>query len=87
MILARVDGTLVASACHPSMPGTRTVICQPLGPEGQDEGAPVVATDPLGAGLHQRVMLSTDGSATREFVRDPKSPLRNILIGIVDPTP
>lgn len=84
MISARVDGTLVASACHPSMRGTRTVICQPLDSDGRDEGAPVLAVDAFGAGLHDRVLLSTDGSATRELVRDPKTPLRNLIIGIID---
>ncbi|ACB74581.1 EutN/CcmL family microcompartment protein [Opitutus terrae] len=86
MNYARIDGTIVASACHRSMGGTRTVICQPIDAEGRDEGAPILAVDPLGAGLHEVVILSTDGSATREFVRDPKSPLRNLIIGIVDPT-
>lgn len=86
MTYARIDGTIVSSACHASMAGTRTVICQPLDAEGRDEGAPILAVDPLGAGLHERVILSTDGSATREFVRDPKSPLRNLIIGIIDPT-
>lgn len=84
MNFARVDGTLVTSHCHPSMKGRRTVICQPLDAEGRDEGAPVLAIDPLGAGLHQRVILSTDGSATRELVGDPHTPLRNLIIGIVD---
>jgi len=84
MILARIDGTIVASACHPSMAGRRTVICQPLDPEGRDEGTPILAVDPLGAGLHQRVVLSTDGATTRKLVGDPKSPLRNLIIGVVD---
>ena len=84
MLLARIDGTIVATACHPSMAGHRTVICQPLDAQGREEGTPVLAIDPLGAGLHQRVILSTDGSATRELVGDPKTPLRNLIIGIVD---
>jgi microcompartment protein CcmK/EutM len=84
MILARVDGIIVATVCHPSMIGSRTVICQPLDEHGHDEGSPVLAIDPHGAGEHQQVILSTDGSATREFVRDPKSPLRNLIVAIVD---
>jgi len=84
MLLARIDGTIVATACHPSMAGHRNVICQPLDAQGREEGTPVLAVDPLGAGLHQRVILSTDGSATRELVGDPKTPLRNLIIGIVD---
>jgi microcompartment protein CcmK/EutM len=84
MTLARVDGVIVATICHPSMHGCRTVVCQPLDEQGRDEGAPLLALDPHGAGLHQCVLLSTDGSATRELVKDPKSPLRNLIIGVVD---
>jgi microcompartment protein CcmK/EutM len=85
MISARIDGTVVAATCHPSMAGTRTLICQPLDEHGRAAGDPILATDPLGAGLHQRVLVSTDGSATRAWVRDPRSPLRNLIIGIIDP--
>ena len=84
MILARIDGVIVSSICHPSMEGCRTAICQPLDEAGQAEGAPILALDPLSAGQHQRVLVSTDGSKTREYVGDPKSPLRNIILAIVD---
>jgi microcompartment protein CcmK/EutM len=84
MILARVDGTIVSIVCHPSMAGHRTIICQPVDDRGREEGAPILAIDPLGAGRHQRVLVSTDGSKTRDHVKDPKSPLRNIVIGVID---
>jgi microcompartment protein CcmK/EutM len=84
MILARVDGVIVSTVCHPSMTGCRTIICQALDESGREEGAPVLALDPLSAGQHQRVLISTDGSHTREYVKDPKSPLRNIILAIVD---
>ena len=84
MILARVDGVIVTTISHPSMVGCRTIICQPLDEKGRAEGAPVLAVDPLSAGQHQRVLISTDGSHTREFVQDPKSPLRNMILAIVD---
>ena len=84
MILARIDGVIVSSICHPSMEGCRTAICQPIDEAGRPEGAPILALDPLSAGQHQRVFITTDGSKTREYVGDPKSPLRNLIIGIVD---
>ena len=84
MILARVDGVIVSTVCHPSMVGCRTIICQPVDETGRPEGAPVLALDPLGAGQHQQVLISTDGSKTREYVQDPKSPLRNMILAIVD---
>ena len=46
MILARVDGVIVTTICHPSMVGCRTIICQPLDEQGRAEGAPVLAIDP-----------------------------------------
>jgi microcompartment protein CcmK/EutM len=66
------------------MTGCRTIICQPLDETGRSEGAPILAIDPFSAGQHQRVLISTDGSKTREYVGDPKSPLRNLILAIVD---
>lgn len=86
MQLARIDGVIVSTVCHPSMRGHRSVICQPLDPEGRDEGTPILAIDSLGAGLHQTVMITTDGSAARILVGDERSPLRNSVLAIVDPT-
>ena len=84
MIFARVDGVIVSTVCHPSMAGHRSIICQPLDENGRDEGLPILAIDPQGAGQHERVLISTDGSHTREIVKDPKSPLRNFVVAIVD---
>ncbi len=84
MILARVDGVIVSSVCHPSMAGCRTVICQPIDEAGRPEGPPILALDPLSAGQHQHVLISTDGSKTREYVQDPRSPLRNLILALVD---
>ena len=84
MILARVDGVVVTTVCHPSMVGCRSIICQPLDEQGREEGMPILAIDPLSAGQHQRVLVSTDGSHTRNYVGDQKSPLRNMIMAIVD---
>lgn len=84
MILARVDGVIVTTVCHPSMHGARTIICQPLDSDGNEEGPPILAVDPFAAGQHQRVLISTDGSHTRAYVKDEKSPLRNLVMGVLD---
>lgn len=84
MLLARVEGNVVATRKHPSFEGWRLVICQPINGAGDPEGSPQVAIDPHGAGMHQRVVISSDGSAARLAVNDPKSPARWIIIGIVD---
>jgi ethanolamine utilization protein EutN len=84
MLLARVEGNVVATRKHPSLVGWRLVICQPISFAGDPEGVPQVAIDPHGAGMHQRVVISSDGSAARIAVKDPRSPARWLIIGIVD---
>ena len=84
MFLARVDGNVVATRKHPSLEGWRLLICQPIDGAGKAEGSPQVAIDAHGAGLHERVIISSDGAAARQAVGDPKSPVRWMVIGIVD---
>ena len=84
MLLARVEGNVVATRKHPSFEGWRLVICQPINGAGDPEGSPQVAIDPHGAGMHQRVVISSDGSAARQAVGDPRSPARWMVVGIVD---
>ncbi|HUD82266.1 MAG TPA: EutN/CcmL family microcompartment protein [Candidatus Saccharimonadales bacterium] len=84
MILARVEGNVVATRKHRSLEGWRLVVCQPIDSAGQPEGSPQVAIDAYGAGMHQQVILSSDGSAARAAVKDPKSPARWMVIGVVD---
>jgi ethanolamine utilization protein EutN len=84
MVLARIEGNVVATRKHPSFQGWRLLICQPISPTGEPEGSPQVAIDAHGAALHQQVILSSDGSAARAAVGDPKSPARWMVIGIVD---
>jgi len=84
MLLARVEGNVVATRKHPSYTGWRLVICQPITPTGEPQGAPQIAIDAHGAGMHQCVLISSDGVAARRAVRDPKSPARWSIVGIVD---
>jgi microcompartment protein CcmK/EutM len=84
MLLARVEGNIVATRKHRSLEGWRLVICQPINRDGEPEGAPQAAIDAYGAGMHQQVVISSDGSAARAAVKDPKSPARWMVIGIVD---
>ena len=84
MLLARIEGNVVATRKHPSFEGWRLLICQPIGNAGDPEGAPQVAIDPHGAGMHQRVVISSDGAAARNAVGDQKSPARWMVIGVVD---
>ena len=84
MLLARVEGNVVATRKHPSLTGWRLVICQPINGAGEPEGMPQIAIDSHGAGMHQRVVISSDGMAARKAVGDDKSPARWMIVGVVD---
>ncbi len=84
MIPAIVTGHAVSSHCHPSLEGKRLLLCQPLDAEGEPQGAPMVAVDLFGAGLHSKVFVSTDGLGARHIVEDESSPVRNFIQGVVD---
>jgi ethanolamine utilization protein EutN len=84
MLLARVEGNVVATRKHPSLDGWRLLLCQPITVEGRPAGGPVAALDRWGAALHEHVIVSTDGASARRAVGDPKSPARLMIVGIVD---
>jgi len=83
MFLAQVEGNVVATRKHPSLEGWRLVLCQPIGSSGEPEGVPQVAIDAHGAGMHQRVIISSDGMAARKAVGQETSPVRWMIIGVV----
>lgn len=84
MFLARVEGNVVATRKHKSLRGQRLILCQPMNASGDPEGVPIIAIDPWGAGLRQKVIVSSDGAAAKKAVNDPKSPARMMIAGIVD---
>jgi ethanolamine utilization protein EutN len=84
MIHARVDGHAVSTVCHPSLRGQKIALCTPVDKEGVATGSPIAAIDPLGAGMHALVFITTDGSWSQNTVHDDTSPIRNQIIGLVD---
>lgn len=84
MLLARVEGSVTSTRKHPSFNGWRLALCQPIELTGEPQGNPVIAIDPHGAGLNQRVIISSDGMTARAAVGDDYSPARMIVIGVLD---
>jgi ethanolamine utilization protein EutN len=84
MLLARIEGNVTATRKHSSLQGWRLLICQPINERGECEGGPHVAIDPHGAAMLERVIISSDGMAARKAVGDERSPVRWMVVGIVD---
>ena len=84
MQLGTVIGHATATIKHPSFTGWRMLIVQPLNVNREPDADPVVAVDKHGAGAGELVILDSDGRGAREYIGDPKSPVRWFVVGIVD---
>lgn len=85
MLLCRVVGHAVATHSHPSLKGFKMLLCQREDEQGvPEQEPPLVAIDLFGAGMHQRVFVSTDGIGARGIVHDEHSPVRNFIQGVID---
>jgi ethanolamine utilization protein EutN len=84
MQLARVVGQAVSTVKHPSLKGWKLLVVQPLTPNGKEDGEPLLAIDNLGAGSAHLVIVSNDGAGARELVGIRNSPVRWMVLGVVD---
>ena len=84
MQVAKVVGQAVSTIKHPSLHGWRLVLVQPLTADGNADGEPFLAIDPLGAGLRDSVIVSNDGDGARALVGSKTSPVRWMVLGICD---
>lgn len=85
MISALVIGYAHGTACHPTMKGRNLLLCEALDEKGAATGEVTLAVDRLGAGPGNRVLISADGGGAARMVGTPRTPLRNFVMGIVDP--
>ena len=81
MRLATIKGHVTSTMKHKSLNGWRLLIAIPDSPDL----APQIVLDSLGAGIGQKVLISSDGSEARKMVGDPRSPARWTVLGIIDP--
>ena len=83
MLLARVIGTVVASAKSERTDGLKMLILQPLDLDGQPKGSYVVAFDAIGAGDGE-VVLYVTGSSARQTTATDSRPADATIFAIVD---
>ena len=86
MQLGRVVGTATTTVKHRSLQGWKLLVVQLLKSDRRGaDGEPVLAVDRLGAGRRDLVVLTNDGTATRELMNDATTPVRWSVLGIQDP--
>lgn len=85
MKLARIRGYVTSTVKHESFAGCRLLIAQPINRREMLDGDPIIVIDELGAGLHQKVLICSDGSYARSYLEDTHSPARWWVLALVDP--
>ena len=85
MQLGLVLGMTTATQKHASMEGQKLLIVQALMADlASADGDPLIAVDGVGAGIGDRVMISSDGDGAREMLDVDATPVRWTIIGIAD---
>jgi len=83
--LARVEGTVVATAHHPSFDGRKLLIVQPLDEQGANAGEAFLAVDQVQAGAGDTVLVNREGNGNRQLLKmGAQVPIRSLIVAIVD---
>ena len=83
MILGKVVGTVVATRKDERLIGSKLLLVQPGLPEGEPQGAPLVAVDTVDAGVGETVLVIS-GSSARMATGLTDVPVDAAIVGIVD---
>lgn len=81
MRTATIRGYATSTVKHASLEGWRLLVAEP----DSADLAPQIVIDDLGAGIGQKVLISSDGSEARKMVGSELSPARWSVLGIIDP--
>ena len=83
MQLGRVIGDIVATRKDERLVGAKLLIVQPITPEGEPAGRPLVAIDAVGAGAGEHVFFVRGKEASFPFYPETP-PVDAGIVGIVD---
>jgi ethanolamine utilization protein EutN len=83
MQLARVVGDVVSTLKDPGLLGHKLLVLQPITPDRQPAGRPLVAVDAIGAGVGEHVFFVRGREASFPFL-PAETPTDACIVGIVD---
>ena len=83
MQLARVIGDVVMTRKDEELTGIKLLLVQPLTPDGEPTGRPLVAVDSVGAGVGENVFFVKGKEASFPFF-PAEPPVDAGIVGIVD---
>jgi ethanolamine utilization protein EutN len=84
MFLSRVEGPAVANVKHEALAGRKLLVVRPVNPDGTPDGESMVAIDTVDAGAGDMALVIREGRSAATLVGREYTPVRTLVIGIVD---
>lgn len=84
MILGRVIGEIHGTIQHRFYDGKRLLVIEKTTPAGDATGDYLIATDVVGAGADERVLVLDEGNGARQVLDSKDGPVRSVVVGIID---
>ncbi|QBI18616.1 hypothetical protein ER308_02915 [Egibacter rhizosphaerae] len=84
MKIGKVSATVVATVEAPLFEDHRLLLCDLLDDDGNPTGGYVIASDFVGAGAGETVLILDEGNSARMIAGLDRGPLRAVIVGIVD---
>ena len=84
MILGMVRGEIYSTINHPFYEGRKLLIVDVLDLRQQPTGKYLIAIDQVDAGVGQTVLVIDEGNSARQLTHSSGTPVRSVIIGIVD---
>jgi microcompartment protein CcmK/EutM len=82
--IGKVVGDVVSSVKHDSLTGYKILVVQPVQPDGDIYGEPILAIDMVDAGIGDVVLIVDQGTAARTVLKMEYPTIRTFILGIVD---
>ncbi len=84
MRIARVIGTVVGAAHHPTYDGRKVLLLKPERPDGTSAGSAFIAVDQVQAGVGDKVLVLAEGNGVRQILGADSGPIRSLIVGVID---
>jgi ethanolamine utilization protein EutN len=87
-----VEGTVVATAHHPSYDGHKLLVVQPVDGSAKEHdgsaralGSSFLAVDHVQAGVGDLVLVMSEGNGVRQLLKQgAQVPIRSLIVAVVD---
>jgi microcompartment protein CcmK/EutM len=86
MKFAKVIGKVISTEKHPHFEARKLLYVQPLGMDGKAQGRATIAIDYVGSGEGDFVILGAAPGLSKAVFGIENSPMRELLMGVIDRT-